>query len=183
MSTAVQAAEHVFISVSRFRDLVAIGTISRAPPNGYKLAKVREEYCKNAQAVMQGREVDGAGGLTEQRTRIAAATAVKLEAANALASGKVCLIADVAKVLGAVIEILRENLFAVPARVAEQIAVHSPDDSRAIYKIVERSIYDEMRQVTRSAAEFTAGMAASAAKGETYSVDINPLNLGHADVE
>lgn len=119
--------------------------------------------------------------LTMARVRITNATAEAKERANLLAAGLLTPIADVADAMGGAIEVLRENLFAVPARVTEQIKAHTPDDSRAIYKIVELSIYDQMREVTKAATEFMAGLAAAAARGENYKVEINPLNLGHAD--
>jgi hypothetical protein len=163
MSTAVQAAEHIFLSVSRFRDLVAIGTITRAPPNGYRLAKVREEYCKNAQAVMQGREADGAGGLTEQRTRIAAATAVKIETANAVAAGKLCPIADVGHDLGILIQVFHQNLLTMPGKISDSLTPHSPKDRGEIMEIVKRETYDYMQAVQTSAKEITAALDARAA--------------------
>ncbi|SHG80868.1 hypothetical protein [Bradyrhizobium erythrophlei] len=140
MSTAVQAAEHVFISISRFRDLVAIGTITRASPNGYKLARVREEYCKNAQAVMQGREADGPGGLTEQRTRIAAATALKLEAANKLASGETVPITSATVIYGAITSTIKETLLGLAGKIADGLRPHTSKDRSEIWSIVDREV-------------------------------------------
>jgi phage terminase Nu1 subunit (DNA packaging protein) len=130
-----------------------------------------------------GAGADGASSLTAARTRITVASAIAKERANMVASGELTRIEDVANMFGGVIEVLRENLFAVPARVSEQIASHSPQDSREIYKIVEQAMCEQMRGVIKSFDEIVTGLAASAAKGETYSVDINPLNLGHADVQ
>jgi hypothetical protein len=55
MATSALAAKHIFISTSRFRDLVSNGTIKHQPNGKYNIDKVREQYIKNAQLVMAGR--------------------------------------------------------------------------------------------------------------------------------
>jgi hypothetical protein len=124
-----------------------------------------------------------ASSLLAARVRITNASAEAKERANLLASGKVCLIEEVANAVGGVIEVLKENLFAVPARVAERISAHTPEDRIAIFKIVESAVYENMRAVIKSGEVISAGMAASAARGEIYKVGINPLGLGNDDVQ
>jgi phage terminase Nu1 subunit (DNA packaging protein) len=87
MATATEAADHVFISPSRFRDLIGVGTITRMPAGKYNLHKVREEYCRNAQRVMQGRAAEGGAALSTQRARLATAQAEAAELKNDVRRG------------------------------------------------------------------------------------------------
>ena len=134
---------------------------------------------KNASNNDSSIQGDDASSLLAARVRITNASAEAKERANLLASGELCCIADVTQGVQALLEVLKENLFAIPARVAEQIAGHSSDDSREIYRIVEQAIYAQMRATIKSGEAISVGMAASAARGETYSVVINPNNLGN----
>src|SRR5437016_4121220 len=75
MATAVQAAQHIHLSPSRFRDYVAQGVIKRRPSGRYDLDEVREAYCLHAQKVMAGRLDEGGKSLATQRARLATAQA------------------------------------------------------------------------------------------------------------
>jgi len=45
MATAVEAARHLHLSPSLFRDDVAQGVIERKPSGRYDFDEVREQYC------------------------------------------------------------------------------------------------------------------------------------------
>jgi hypothetical protein len=79
VATAASAAKHIFISTSRFRDLVANGTITHQKPGEYRLETVRREYITNAQRVMQRRGENGGKALSEQRARLADVQAQRAE--------------------------------------------------------------------------------------------------------
>src|ERR1700676_5486108 len=87
MSTASQAAQHVFISVGRFRDLVGAGVIIRKDTGKYVFDEVREQYCRNAHNVMDWRGSDSGAALSTQRARLAAAQTASAEFKHKLATG------------------------------------------------------------------------------------------------
>jgi phage terminase Nu1 subunit (DNA packaging protein) len=87
MATATEAAQHVYLSVGRFRDLLGSGVITRRPSGEYVLDDVRREYIANAQRVMAGRGGDSAAALSTQRARLAAAQTSAAEFRNALTQG------------------------------------------------------------------------------------------------
>jgi hypothetical protein len=90
MSTASEAALHICLSVSRFRDLVAEGVFKRMPPGKYSLKVIRETYCRHAQKRMAGRAADGGENLSMQRAKLASVQTARLEFEAARETGSIC---------------------------------------------------------------------------------------------
>jgi hypothetical protein len=138
-ATAVQAAQHIHLGPSRFRDLVASGVFSHATRGNYSLNKVREEYCSNATKVMAGRAADGGASLSKQRARLATAQAEKAERANAIEAG------EFVAVKGAVDDVdrfifrpMREILLTLAGKCSDGVAAHSQLDREAVFEIINR---------------------------------------------
>jgi phage terminase Nu1 subunit (DNA packaging protein) len=147
MATATEAAAHVFISISRFRDLVAAGTITRMPSGKYKLDRVREEYCLNAQKVMAGRAADGGAALSTQRAKLAAAQAQRAEFHNALTQGKYVEIALMKRSLERDFLIMREIALTTPGKISDRLTPYTPKDREAIFQIVKGEIYEMLESL------------------------------------
>jgi hypothetical protein len=138
MATAVEAANHIFISPSRFRDLVGAGTITRMPAGRYVLDKVRQEYCLNAQKIMAGRAADGGASLSAQRARLAMAQAEGAELKNAVSRGDFIALREVETALGALFGTIRENVLGLPGKLADALAPRTAKDRVAIHEIMRR---------------------------------------------
>jgi hypothetical protein len=164
MATAQQAADHIFISVSRFRDLIAGGTITRQPTNGYKLDRVREQYCKNAQKVMQGRAAEGGKALSTARARLAEAQAESAETKNAIARGDYTETKQMVRIVEGLFGVCRENILGLPGKVADAVAGYAPGADRpAIYRL----IYGEARELLVGLSTEDAMLAATLKKMAT----------------
>jgi len=142
MATATEAGNHIFISPSRFRDLIGVGTITRMAAGRYSLDKVREEYCKNAQKVMQGRAADSGATLSAQRARLATAQAEGAELRNAVSRGDFIALKLVETSLAALFSTIRENVLTLPGKAADALTPHTPQDRLAIYGILRSECRD-----------------------------------------
>jgi len=113
MATAVEAAQHIFLSPSRFRDLVAQGVFKRKPAGKYVLDEVREAYCLHAQKVMAGRIDEGGKSLSASRARLASAQAARAEMRNAVEVSEFVAVATAARLVETDFRIVRER-YAMP---------------------------------------------------------------------
>ena len=150
MATAVKAGQHICLSPSRFHDLVAGGVITRAPPGQYDLDRVREEYCRHAQKVMQGRGSDNGASLSAQRTRLATQQTIAVERRNAVEAGDLVSLDVIKRMMISTFTVMRERALSVPGKIADSLQPHSALDRGAIAEIVRGEIY-EMLEVLSEA--------------------------------
>jgi phage terminase Nu1 subunit (DNA packaging protein) len=146
-ATAVQAAQHIHLGPSRFRDLVASGVFSHATRGNYSLNKVREEYCSNATKVMAGRAADGGASLSKQRARLATAQAESAERKNAAEAGLLVEVKQVGDVLEGIIVVMRENLLNLPGVCADSLTPHTAMDRGLIADILKQKVYGILRHM------------------------------------
>jgi hypothetical protein len=139
MATAITAAKHICLGVSRFNVLVGEGVFKRMPPGRYDLTTIREAYCRHAQKMMAGRAADGGASLSKQRARLATAQAEKAERANAVEAG------EYVAVKGAVDDVdrfifrpMREILLTLAGKCSDGVAAHSQLDREAVFEIINR---------------------------------------------
>jgi hypothetical protein len=142
MATSAAAAKHIFISTSRFRDLVAGGVITHQPNGKYDLAVVREEYIRNLQKVSAGRGGDGGAGLAKQRTRLESARTESVELKNAVSRGEYVSLLAVKAVLEKHYVVLRERILTMEGKIADELAAHSGKDRAAIMRILHDETFD-----------------------------------------
>jgi hypothetical protein len=148
MATSAAAAKHIFISTSRFRDLVAGGVITHQPNGKYDLAVVREEYIRNLQKVSAGRGGDGGAGLAKQRTRLETARTETIELKNAVSRGEFVSLLAVKQVLEKHYVVLRERILTMEGKIADELAAHSPKDRAAISQILHDETYDALNDLS-----------------------------------
>jgi hypothetical protein len=144
MATAPQAAAHLFISVSRFRDLVGAGTITRQGSNGYTLDKVREEYIRNAQLVMAGRGSDGGAALSAKRGRLADAQAAAAEFRFAQAQGQFASIEVMGKIMDAHVLGMRERALSLAGKISDGLTCHTPKDRAEVFEIIRSEVHEAL---------------------------------------
>jgi hypothetical protein len=93
--------------------------------------------------------------LTAARIRIANANATAKERDNDVAAGLLCPVGAIANDVGILINVLHENLLALPGKIADGLAPHSALDRGEIVRKVQLETYDYMNAVQRSCAEIT----------------------------
>jgi phage terminase Nu1 subunit (DNA packaging protein) len=164
MATATEAAEHVFISPSRFRDLVGLGTITRMPAGKYDLNKVREEYCRNAQRIMQGRAADGGAALSAKRARLADAQAQAAEFRNAQLQGGFVQLGVVRRLLEQLFGSMREVALGVPGKISESLTAYCSEDRETIHEVIKGEIYEMLNTLADPNGVVTEVVAQSASK-------------------
>jgi hypothetical protein len=143
MATATQAAKHIFLSVSRFRDL--LGTVFERQPSGrYNLDVIREAYCLHAQKVMAGRADDGGKALSEKRGRLAEAQTVAVELKNLIASREFVRWEDVQRGQEQNLSVFREVLLTTPGKVSDQVSTHTEQDRFAVFEIIYNEVCDAL---------------------------------------
>ena len=145
MATAAQAAAHIFISVSRFRDLVSAGTITLAASGQYDLDKVREEYIRNLQRVSAGRGgEDGGTKLTAQRASLAHEQTMAIKFKNAVMRGDYVSVSVVQRVIENVLSVFRERIQAIPGKASDQLAARTRDEVDLILREELNEALDEL---------------------------------------
>jgi phage terminase Nu1 subunit (DNA packaging protein) len=132
MTTSAAAAKHIFLSTSRFRDLVAAGVISHRKNGQYSLNKVREEYISHAQKVMAGRGADGGAVLSERRARLASAQAEKAELQNAVSRGEFVSAKVMKTILMRDYAMIRNLFLGMPGKLGDVLANRSRDEIQSI---------------------------------------------------
>jgi hypothetical protein len=122
MPTAVEAAQHICLSPSRFRDLVAQGVIARKPASKYSLTKVREAYIKHMQKVAAGRGSDGGKALSERRARLADLQGDAVELKNAVARGDYVLKDVMVEVVRQDYMVVRNSALAMAGKLSDRLS-------------------------------------------------------------
>lgn len=142
MATAAQSAKHIFISTSRFRDLVGTGTITHQKSGQYDLDVVREEYITHQQKMAAGRGGEGGAALAKQRARLADAQASKAEFQNAADRGHFVSVELLKPRLIRDMTITREIALSTPGKISDGLTPYTAKDREAIYLIVKAQIYE-----------------------------------------
>jgi phage terminase Nu1 subunit (DNA packaging protein) len=148
MATSAAAAKHIFISTSRFRDLVAGGVITHQANGKYDLAVVREEYIRNLQKVSAGRGGDGGAGLAKQRTRLESARTESVELKNAIARAEFVSLAAVQRVVEDQYSVVRERTLSTPGKCADRLTSYCAEDRGRIVEILMEEARDALTDLS-----------------------------------
>jgi hypothetical protein len=148
MATAVRAAKHICLGVSRFNVLVAEGVIERQKPGQYNLDVVREAYCLHAQKMMAGRGEDGGKSLSAQRTKLAAAQTQAAEFKNAQLQGGFVEIEVFKKQLITDLMGLRERALSTPGKMSDSLTPHCAEDRERIFQVLKSEVYEMLEDMS-----------------------------------
>jgi phage terminase Nu1 subunit (DNA packaging protein) len=142
MATAVQAAQHIHLSPSRFRDYVAQGVIKRKPSGSYVLDEVREQYCLHAQKVMAGRLDEGGKSLSTQRARLATAQADAQIMRTGIMAGEYVRLSVFKRIIEQGFMAMRSIALNVPDKISDAIAEISGVERGVIDALIRDEIYE-----------------------------------------
>ena len=159
MATAAKAATHIFLSPSRFRDLVDEGVITRQASRGYDFDTVRREYITHAQKIMSGRGADGGAALSTQRAKLAEAQTVAAEIKNAISRGDFVSLTLMKSALMSTFAAMREQCLTLPGSVADALTPFSPKDRTQIMDIIR----DKIHELLEGLSEANIGVGRSSA--------------------
>ena len=118
MATLAQAAAHLFISPTRFRQLVDSGAIERQPAGAYDLDKVREAAFAQLRAVASARGTSLR--LSDERALLSKRQRELVELKTAKLRGAVVEIELVGEAVERNYAVIKEKLFAVPFLAADK---------------------------------------------------------------
>ncbi len=141
MASAAEAAGHIFLSPSRFRDLISTGVFERMPSGQYDLDVVRETYCRHCQRAMAGRgNDDGSKALSQQRAKLAEAQTRSAVLKTAILSGGYVSIEVVGRSLENMFGVMKETAMSTAGKVADAVSAHTKEDREAVFEIIDHEI-------------------------------------------
>jgi terminase small subunit / prophage DNA-packing protein len=157
MASAAQAAQHIDLSERRFREMLDQGIFKRRPRGDYDLDVVRVAYIRKLRAAAEGR-ADGSANLTDQRTRLAKATANRAERKDQVDAGRLVDIDAVATLVGIDQSVVRERMLSMSGELQGELGAEGAAvvDGKAREILLELSDPDSL---VRRAAYATAGLA------------------------
>ncbi len=143
-TTQAEAAKHIGLSITGFRNLVDGGAVPKPGP-GVSLDDVRlaafAHYRERAGRWATG--TTGTRNLQDERARHASAQADKLEAELDLARGDTVRVGEQLEILGVQDEALRVRLLALGVRLCQQLATQS--DPEAVCEVLEAAVRSAMQ--------------------------------------
>lgn len=143
-TTQAEAAKHIGLSITGFRNLVDSEAVPKPGP-GVSLQDVRLAAFEHYRA-RAGRWAVGTSGtrnLQDERARLAAGQADKLEAELDLARGDTVLVSEQQEVLHAQDEAMQVRLNALGVRLCQQLAVES--EPEAICEVLDAAVRSAMQ--------------------------------------
>jgi hypothetical protein len=142
MATVNEAAAHVFISSTRFKQLIDSGVVERQPPGCYNLDRVRESVFRQLRAVASAR---GTGiRLADERALLSKRQRELVELRTAQLRGTVVEVEAVAEIIEQNYGVVRERLLAVPWLAADQCA---GKDRQVIFDILKKLILETLGEL------------------------------------
>jgi hypothetical protein len=142
MATVNEAAAHVFISSTRFKQLIDSGVVERQPPGCYNLDRVRESVFRQLRAVASARGT--AIRLADERALLSKRQRELVELKTAQLRGTVVEVEAVAEIIEQNYGVVRERLLAVPWLAADQCA---GKDRQVIFDILKKLILETLGEL------------------------------------
>jgi phage terminase Nu1 subunit (DNA packaging protein) len=147
MATTSEAAAHVFLTTSRFHELVAQGVISKVEGrSAYDLNTVREEYIRNLRAKFHGQGKGNIDGLSQARANLAREQAEAVALKNATARGENVPLATVKRGVEILFSAFRERILAIPGKIADGCAMRPREE---IEDIVRDELHEALDELSR----------------------------------
>lgn len=158
MATQAQAADHIFCSERRFRELVDEGVITRRPKGGYDLRTVRREAFRHLRHLAAG---TGGAGLAVARTGLAEQQTEAIAFKNSLVRGEYVRVDSVGRVLTENLQVFRELCLAWPGANADKLALGDPVERSRLEERLTAGMHEllsavaEVGEIVESAREQT----------------------------
>ena len=146
MASANAAAAHIFLSLTRFKQLVHQQVITRQKAGGYDLDTVRLQYLDFISAIARDMAAPSPLDLTRERAKLAREQGIMVALKNEVARDEFARVASVTAFLTTEHAIVRERLLSIPGKAADRLSGKSRIDCATI-------IRDEVRKVLAELAE------------------------------
>ena len=134
MTSTSAAAAHVFISVTRFKQLLHQGVITRQKAGAYDLDTVRKEYLTYIAAIARDITKSGPLDLTRERAKLAQQQTIMVAHKNEVARDEYVRVALLADFLAAEHAAVRARLLSISGSVADRLARKSRVDCETIIR-------------------------------------------------
>jgi len=144
---AAEAAQHIYLSPSRFRDLLSIGAITRQPSRGYDIDVVRREYISHLQKTAQGRGTDSAG-LSKQRAELESARTKSVLAKTAILTGDYASMDTMARVVERHYAVIRERVLSIAGKTADAVASLTGLGRDETFQIIDAEARDALSELS-----------------------------------
>jgi terminase small subunit / prophage DNA-packing protein len=145
MASTEEAAEHLFMSPQRFQQLQKAGVIPRFPPMEVDVDICREAYIEHLREGASGRQRPGKPqrgrlDLEQEKAKVAARTAEKLDIELKRLRGSVVDAGEIRAALAATTVVVKDRLLSVPMAAADRALEAAPGGAKAIAEVYDRAI-------------------------------------------
>lgn len=153
MASANAAAAHVFLSVTRFRELVDAGTVTKRAAGQYDLDVVRKEVLTHLRSKASGHGGGGVGLATE-RAALAREQTQAVSIKNAISRGDYTSLAQIKRSVIAMFATFRERVLSIPGKIADACAMRTREE---IEDILRSELYEALDELHDPTADGTSG--------------------------
>lgn len=146
MATMSAAAAHVFLSTTRFKELVDSGAVTRPATTGaYDLNEVRREMFAHLRSEKGGH---GGAALSSERALLAKEQRESITLKNQISRGDFVPLAIIKALLMVMFAVIRERLLTVPGKLADTLAMRTRDEIEEILRAEMIETLDELHDPT-----------------------------------
>lgn len=164
MATANAAAAHIFLSLTRFRELVETGVVTKQASGQYDLDVVRREVFTHLRSLASGHGSGGVG-LAVERAALAREQTASVSIKNAISRGDYVSLAVIKKTLMSMFAVFRERVLSIPGKVADACEMRTRDEIEQIMRDELCEALDELHDPTDDAGGGGRGDDQAGAKG------------------
>ncbi len=175
MASLSAAAAHVFLSTTRFKELVDIGAITRQAPGKYDLDVVRRETFAHLRAERGGHDT---AALSTERAALAREQTVTAQIKNAAARGDLVSLALIQKMVIAMFAVLRERLLTIPGKLSDSLAMRLREEIEPILRDEINEALDELHDPTALGRDSGGNIIAASAAHSQGPAEAQPDRMG-----
>jgi len=146
MATIAEAADHIVMSETRFKQLLDQGVLNRRERNGYDLKEVREAYIRYARLAAQGRAEKKPGNLdlAEERAKLVEQQTETAAFKLAVSRGEYVLAKEVTAASEAVNGVIREKILTRSGKLTDALTMRERSDVARILHAEDIEILNEL---------------------------------------
>ena len=141
----VKAAKHIFLSVSRFNELVIQGVIPKTKAGKFDLDIVREKAFAHLRRDKGGH---GTADLSKQRSELAQEQTLAVRFKNAIARGDYVSLENFARRVDAMLTVVRERVLSVAGKVSHYAEMRTREEIDAIFR---EELYEALNELSNPA--------------------------------
>lgn len=131
MASISVAAAHIFLSPTRFKELIDSGVFTPAGSGKYDLDLVRKEAFAHLRSEKGGH---GGAALSSERALLAKEQRESISLKNAISRGDFVSLTIIKTSLMACFAVIRERLLTIPGKLADALAMRTRDEIEVILR-------------------------------------------------